>query len=156
VSDKQAEAVYEFEDRFPWANHNNATLAQCRETIRSACATYGTKPPRVVQHCHSGWSWNSPTKRKISLQAARTPSTTRGGKNVATALHEAAHQIVYDLCGERAEDHGPTFCGVFFYLLVRAGWPESAIHAVAREHKVKWVARPPRWFKKRLARRPRP
>jgi hypothetical protein len=147
VADKHAESIYEFEDRFPWANHNNATLAQCRDAIRSACTLYGIEPPAVIQHRRASMSWCESAKRRISLQAAGAGN--RGGKNVATALHEAAHQITYDLCHDRAQDHGPTFAGVFFFLLERAGWPRSAIHAVAREHKVKWVERPPAWFRRR-------
>jgi len=86
-----------------------------------------------------------PSRRKISLQGIGPGN--KGGKNAATALHEAAHQIVYDLCGNRAQDHGPTFCGVYFHLLTMTGWPAVAIRATAREHGVKWVERPPSWFK---------
>jgi hypothetical protein len=142
--DKQREALYDFEDRHPWANHNNATLAQCRGLIRAACETYGVPAPTVTQHGRA-MSWCIPGRRKISLQGSGPGN--KGGKNAATALHEAAHQIVYDLCGNRVDDHGPTFCGVYFHLLTMAGWPASAIRAVAREHGVKWVERPPEWFK---------
>lgn len=144
--DRQAEAVYDFEDRFPWANHNNATLSQCRDIIRAACAAYGVKPPTVVQHKLRAMSWCIPARRRISLQAAGPGN--KGGKNAATALHEAAHQIVFDICGNRVDDHGPTFCGVFFHLLTMAGWPASAIRAVAAEHGVRWVERPPSYWAK--------
>lgn len=145
MSDPQKEKLYDFEDRFPWANQNNATLAQCREIIRAACRVYGVKPPTVVQHKQRSMSWCIPVRRKISLQADGPGN--KGGKNAATALHEAAHQIVYDLRGSRVADHGPTFCGVYFHLLTMAGWPAAAIRAVAREHGVRWVERPPEWFK---------
>ena len=145
MTDRQVEDLYDFEDRFPWANHNNATLAQCRTIIHAACTAYGVKPPTVVQHGDS-LSWCIPKRRKISLQGSGRGN--KGGKNAATALHEAAHQIVYDLCGNRVQDHGPTFCGVYFHLLTMAGWPAAAIRAVAREHGVRWVERPPEWFKK--------
>lgn len=144
--DRQREDLYDFEDRFPWANQNNATLEQCREVVRSACDTYGVSPPTVVQHNKRSLSYCLPHSRRISLQAAGPEN--KGGKNVATALHEAAHQIVFDLRGNRVEDHGPTFCGVFFHLLTMAGWPAAAIRAVAREHGVRWVERPPEWFKR--------
>lgn len=145
--DRQREALYDLEDRFPWANHNNATLAQCRQLIRAACDAYGIEPPTVVQHHKVSMSWCLPQRRRISLQGIGPRN--RGGKNAATALHEAAHQIVYDLCGDRAADHGPTFCGVYFHLLTMAGWPAIAIRATAREHGVRWVERPPEWFKRR-------
>lgn len=147
MADRQREKLYDFEDRFPWANQNNASLAQCREVIRAACAAYGVKAPAVVQHRKRALSWCMPTRRKISLQGLGPGN--KGGKNAATALHEAAHQIVYDLCGNRAEDHGPTFCGVYFHLLTMVGWPAVAIRATAREHGVRWVERPPAWFKGR-------
>lgn len=147
MADRQREKLYDFEDRFPWASQNNASLAQCREVIRAACAAYGVKAPAVVQHRKRALSWCMPTRRKISLQGLGPGN--KGGKNAATALHEAAHQIVYDLCGNRAEDHGPTFCGVYFHLLTMVGWPAVAIRATAREHGVKWVERPPAWFKGR-------
>lgn len=140
----QIKAIYAFEDSFPWTTHNSATLAQCRDIIRAACAAYGVKPPTVVQHNKRSISWCLPVSRRISLQA-KGPGN-RGGKNAATALHEAAHQIVFDLCGNRVDDHGPTFAGVYFHLLTMAGWPAAAIHAVAREHGVRWVIRPPAYW----------
>jgi hypothetical protein len=146
-ADPQQEALYDFEDRFPWANHNNATLEQLRGLVQAACIAYGVRPPTVVQHHVKTFSWCAPTLRRISIQAKG--ERNRGGKNAATALHEAAHQIVYDLCGDRAQDHGPTFCGVYFHLLTMAGWPAAAIRAVAREHGVRWLERPPEYFKRR-------
>ena len=147
--DRQRKAIYDFEDRFPWANHNNATLAQCRGLIAAACEAYGVKAPTVTQHRKRAMSWCMPVSRKISLQA--TGPGNRGGKNAATALHEAAHQIVFDLCGNRVDDHGPTFAGVYFHLLTMCGWPAAAIRAVAREHGVRWVERPPAYWHGRKA-----
>lgn len=147
MKDRQGENLYDFEDRFPWANHNNATLPQLRGLVRAACEAYGVKPPTVTQHHKRSMSWCVPRLRRISFQA--TGPGNRGGKNTATALHEAAHQIVYDYCGDRAHDHGPTFCGVYFHLLTMSGWPAGAIRAVAREHGVSWVERPPEYFKRR-------
>lgn len=61
------------------------------------------------------------------------------GKNTATALHEAAHLIVSDLFGGNVQDHGPTFLGVYMWLLETAGVaPRTALHATAREHGLKW------------------
>jgi hypothetical protein len=145
LKDRQREKLYDFEDRFPWATQNNATLAQCRDLIRAACKAYGVRAPTVVQHNKRSLSWCLPKTGRISLQGSGP--NNRGGKNAATALHEAAHQIVYVLCGERAHDHGPTFCGIYFHLLTMIGWPAVAIRATAREHGVRWVERPPTWFK---------
>ena len=131
MTDRQVEDLYDFEDRFPWANHNNATLAQCRTIIHAACTAYGVKPPTVVQHGNS-LSWCIPKRRKISLQGSGRGN--KGGKNAATALHEAAHQIVYDLCGNRVQDHGPTFCGVYLSFaddgrLARSSYPRGCAGA---------------------------
>lgn len=66
-------------------------------------------------------------------------SFSRAGKNVATALHEAAHLIVNDLFSGAAQDHGPTFLGVYMWLLETAGVaPKIALHATARAHGLKW------------------
>lgn len=142
--DPQRERLYAFEDRWPWAWQNNCTLAQCREAIRSACEHYEVPPPTVIQHKRRSLSWCDQVNRRISLQAVGP--NNRGGKNIATALHEAAHQIVYDLCPDNTQDHGPVFCGIYFLLLWEAGWPIEAIRAVARKHRVRWVLRPPSWF----------
>lgn len=150
--DPQRDAVYKFEDAFPWAWQNSMTLAQCRMLVRSACQAYGVEPPTVVQHKRRSLSWCIPSRRQISLQAVGPGN--RGGKNASTALHEAAHQIVYDYCGDRVQDHGMTFCGVYFWLLVKAGWPEVAIHAVARSVGLRWADRPPAAFLRSQKERP--
>lgn len=66
---------------------------------------------------------------------------------MATAMHEASHHIVFKLCGYRVQDHGPTFLGVYLWLLERSGVaPQSALHASAREFKLKWRHAPPTIF----------
>lgn len=66
-------------------------------------------------------------------------SFSRKGKNAATALHEAAHLIAHDLYGDRGQDHGPTFLGVYMWLLETAGVaPRIALHATARAHGLRW------------------
>src|SRR6185437_7149844 len=86
--DRQRERLYDFEDRFPWANQNNASLAQCREIIHAACKAYGVIPPSVVQHKRRALSWCMPSRRKISLQGIGPGN--KGGKNAATALRITA------------------------------------------------------------------
>ena len=78
-----------------------------------------------------------PTVDRISLQggAPRAP----GGRNVATALHEAAHHIAWYLHGDRIQDHGRTFLGIYLDLLIRAKVaPRVALEASDRAHKLKW------------------
>ena len=66
-------------------------------------------------------------------------SFSRRGKNVATALHEAAHIIVFDKFGDKPQDHGPTFMGVYLWLLTTAGVaPRIALEATARANGLKW------------------
>ena len=60
-----------------------------------------------------------PESRAISMQGPTRLG--RGGMNVATVLHEAAHQITYDLFGEGVKDHGPTFLAIYRDLLLSAG-----------------------------------
>jgi hypothetical protein len=133
----QRENIYRFEDDFPGWSRNQLTLAECRTLIRSACAAYGVPAARVRQHHQRSMSWCIPATGLISLQA-RGPQN-RGGKNAATALHEAAHHIVYALYGNRVDDHGPTFAGVYLALLVKANVaPRAALEAQMRYRGVKW------------------
>lgn len=78
----------------------------------------------------------------ISLQAVGP--LDKGGKNMAVAMHEAAHHIVFKLCGWRVKDHGPTFLGVYLWLLEKSGVaPKAALHASARVFKLRWRDAPP-------------
>lgn len=136
--DDQKDDVYQFEEDFPGWSRNQLTLAECRTLIRSACEHYKIHHPRVRQHKRRSLSWCMPVSGIISLQA--TGPDNRGGKNAATALHEAAHHIAYHTYGERIEDHGPTFVGIFLDLLVKANVaPRAALEAQLRYRKVKWV-----------------
>lgn len=82
-------------------------------------------------------SWSIPSKSRISLQGGERHA--RGGRNAATALHEAAHHIAWTLHGDHIQDHGPTFLGIYLDLLVRARVaPQIALEATAREHGLTW------------------
>lgn len=73
----------------------------------------------------------------ISMQGGT--HRARGGRNVSQVLHETAHWIVFKLFGDKPQDHGPTFLGVYMWLLeaLRAA-PRIALHASARAHGLKW------------------
>lgn len=74
----------------------------------------------------------------MSLQGGKR--FRQGGRNVATAMHEAAHHIAWHLHGERIQDHGRTFLGIYLDLLVRAKVaPRVALEASARSYKLKWT-----------------
>lgn len=137
-ADPQKQAVYDWEDAWgPW-NYNSLTLKGCREWIDAACALYGVDPPKVTQHpyeqepsfCQTAWG-------VISMQGGRRGA--RGGRNCAIALHEATHWIVFKLFDERSQDHGPTFAGVYLWLLENSRIaPREALHASARAFGIKW------------------
>lgn len=136
-ADPQKDRLYDFEGEWVEWNTNRLPLADCRAIIRSACEHYGVKTPRVTQHFKRSFSWYSPDDNWICLQAKGAMRTS--GKNAATALHEAAHAIVWQLFGYTVADHGPTFLGIFMALLERAAVaPVEALHAAARKHKLKW------------------
>jgi len=129
--------VYRWETGWHWWNMNTLSLPKCRELILFACALYDVAPP-VVRLCGGEMSYSEPRRNLIALQS-RSRRPGRGGMNPATALHEAAHHIVDRLFGEVVQDHGPTFLGVYLYLLWRAKvapWP--ALTASARHHGLRW------------------
>lgn len=142
--DSQQDALYEWETKWRDWNINSLTLSECRAAIRTACARYKVRPPAVKQHNLRSLSWSIPYPAPgwISLQAVGPRG--RGGKNLATALHEAAHHIVYALFGNRPSDHGPTFLGIYIWLLVEAEVaPASALYPSARAAGLKWRHMPP-------------
>lgn len=64
--------------------------------------------------------------------------------NEAIALHEAAHYIT-DRTYPRAADHGPTWLGVYLWLLEKAAVaPREALRATMRKHGLKWQQRAPK------------
>jgi len=148
----QTDNVYRFEDDWSGWNRNQFTLAECRLLIRSALDLYGCPPVTVAQHKRRSLSWCCPSVRRMSLQA-KGPNNL-GGKNAATCLHEAAHQIGYDLYGQRIDDHGPTFVGIYLALLVKAKVaPGPALEAQLRHRGVKWRTGVVRRYRPRADRR---
>lgn len=138
AEDPQREALYSWEETWgPW-NFNSLTLTECREWIEQSCAYYDVPPPRVRQHRTREFSWCHVRMGVISLQGGK--HRMRGGRNVSQALHEVAHWIVFQLYGdEKPQDHGPTFLGVYMWLLEAAKVaPRAALSASARQHGLKW------------------
>lgn len=133
--DPQRHLVYDWEDTWRDWQLNTLTLTECRYAVRTACKRYGIKPPRVKQHNRRSLSWCD--GKIMSLQAKGF--RRRGGKNLATVLHETAHCIVLRVFGHRVHDHGPTFLGVFLWLLEEARVaPRAALFASARSHGLRW------------------
>lgn len=137
ADDPQKEALYAWEETWgPW-NYNSLTLTECREWIVTACDYYGVPPPRVRQHRTREYSWCHVYRGVISLQGGK--HRARGGRNVSQALHEVAHWIVHQKFGDKPQDHGPTFLGVYMWLIEAAKLaPPIALHASARTHGLKW------------------
>ncbi len=129
--DPQQAAVYDWESEWKAWNREELTLDECRTAIRWACAQFEVAPPPIRQHNSRAYPWYD--------TALHLASFSPRGKNAATALHEAAHVITWNLYGETAQDHGPTFMGVYMWLLETAGVaPRIALRATARAHGIKW------------------
>ena len=135
--DPHRDAVYRWEDSWADWNRNTGTAKACRTLIRKACEHYRVPAPTVVVHPQRTFSWSIPRLSRISIQGGR--HRERGGRNAATALHEAAHHIAYHLHGERIQDHGPTFLGIYLDLLARTKVaPRIALETTARKHGLRW------------------
>src|ERR1700685_3857805 len=130
-SDPHKNDVYLWEDSWPGWNKNHVTVTACRTLVYHACDAYKVQRPVVVKHPQRSFSWSMPTRNRISLQGGEHRGN--GGLNVATTLHEAAHHIAYALYGDRIQDHGPTWLGVYLDLLIKARVaPEIALRASLR------------------------
>ena len=135
--DPHREAVYSWEDSWPGWGRNHLSLKECETLVHAACDAHKVPRPSVSQHQKRSFSWSIPSKNLISIQGGEHRG--RGGRNVATVLHEAAHHIAWHLYGERIQDHGPTFLGVYLELLIRARVaPKIALESTARSFKLKW------------------
>lgn len=134
--DPQRKAVYDWEDAWgPWGL-NSLSLNDCRDWIEGACKLYGVEAPEIREHLND-YSWCDIKLGVISMQGGERGK--RGGMNCAIALHEAAHWIVFKLFEDRPQDHGPTFFGVYVWLLENSRIaPREALHASARAFGIKW------------------
>lgn len=135
AADPQKDGVYSWEDGHHGWNLNTHTLPYLRGLIRQACERYGVEPPYVTVHMKCSLSYSAPADMVISLQGIGT-KPGRGGLNPATALHEAAHHVVYWMWGSRPQDHGPTFLGLYIELLEAFGILHSK--AEAKEWGLRW------------------
>ena len=140
-ADPHRATVYAWEDEWNW-NYNTQGIKALRSLIRRACKRWKVKYPTVVHHHVRAISFSMPAVNYISLQGG--DHEARGGRNPPTALHEAAHHITYVLYGEKVQDHGRTFLGIYLDLLVWAKIaPPLALYATARAHGLKWASLSP-------------
>lgn len=137
MKDPNQQKVYAWEDSWPGWNHNHLSLGQCRILIRMVCKHYKVPCPTVTQHDNGTYAWSAPSFNRISMQGGE--HMRRGSRNVATVMHEAAHHVAWHFYGERIQDHGPAFLGLFIECLEKAKVaPRIALEASARAHGLKW------------------
>ncbi len=135
--DPHKEQVYDWEDSWPGWNRNHIGIRACRKMVAVACGHYKVKCPTVTVHHKRSFSFSIPTKDYISIQGWGYED--RGGLNVPTALHEAAHHIAWSLHGNRVQDHGATWLGIYLDLLIRAKVaPEVALVASLKSFQLKY------------------
>lgn len=130
--DRHAERVYEWEGE--WADWNRPllTLPQVRGYVRTACAYYGLRAPPVRKHPGRAYAYTT-------LTVCSFPTWCM---NAAIALHEAAHFIVMNRY-PKAADHGPTWLGVYLWLMEKAAVaPPEALRATLHRRRLRWMLRP--------------
>jgi hypothetical protein len=135
--DPQKDNVYSWEDSWPGWDKNHLSFKACKELVHIACAAYDVEPPDVQEHKERTYSWSRPSTDDMSIQGGEHRG--QGAKNVAIVLHETAHHIAWNLHGDRIQDHGRTFLGIYLDLLTQAMVaPRVALEASARAFKLKW------------------
>lgn len=131
ASDPQRQKVYDWEHQWDDWNKKRISLKECRDHLHAACEMYGVDEPTLspVGDC---WGFSGYWQKENAIVLVRDH------QNAASVLHEATHCIL-NTVAPKAQDHGPTFAGVFIYLLVAAELcPAEAIYASARKAGVKW------------------
>jgi hypothetical protein len=135
--DPHRDDVYRWEDSWPGWGKNHISFRDCKKLVFYACDAYGVDRPEMELHGPRSFSWSMPTDDRLSIQGGAHAG--RGGRNVATVMHEAAHHIAWHLYGDRIQDHGRTFLRIYLDLLVRARVaPEVALYATAKSFGLKW------------------
>ena len=135
--DPHKEQVYEWEDSWPGWNRNHIGINACRKLVAVACGHYKVKCPTVTVHHKRSILFLNTDERLHQLQGWGYED--RGGLNVPTALHEAAHHIAWTLHGDRIQDHGATWLGIYLDLLIRAKVaPEVALIASLKSFQLKY------------------
>lgn len=132
TKDPQREAVYEWEGEFADWNRQTLTLPAVRAYVRTACAKFGLPAPAVRSHKGKAMAYCMDDGSHMSF-----PDWC---KNPAVALHEAAHYIADMLLGKRIQPHGPSWLGVYMWLLEEANVaPGEALRRSARKRGLRWV-----------------
>ena len=129
--DRQQAKFYKWTWQWMDWNVKQMGFAECKKLILKVCAAWQVPPPRVFKadpKLHA--SYYDDTEHCIGLIPTH--------HNMAICLHEAAHAVVFHYFPE-AEDHGPTFVGVFIELMCQAGVaPKAALTASASAAGLRW------------------
>lgn len=135
--DPQRDSVYKWESSHEAWNVCTLSLQQCKDIAATALKSHNCLPIKLIQGPSCRYSWCVPGMRTISMQGPTKKG--RGGMNLATLLHEVAHQIGFDKYGARIQDHGPTFLAIYRKLILQFGVltaKEFRLTALARQ--LKW------------------
>lgn len=135
MTDPQVQRVYTMEaEEFGSHTHAVLPLKRIRSYIRQTCTEFAVPQAkfRIRKKRGCGGSW-----RIGSIQLC-----PKNGRNALTVMHELTHHILA-YRHPRAQDHGPTFCAYYSYLL--DAWrivPIAGFKVAARKYQVKVGKRP--------------
>lgn len=131
ASDPQKKKLYAWEHQWQDWNRKALTLKECKDHVAAACGLYGVDAPSISP-VNDFWGFSGYWHKENAIVLLREH------QNAPSVLHEATHCILSTLA-PKAQDHGPTFAGVYIYLLVSAEiCPAEAIYASARKAGIKW------------------
>src|SRR5580658_2366996 len=106
------------------------TLQEVRDYVKTACAYYGLEAPPVRPLPGKQYAYCMGDGDHMGF--------SEWCRNPAVALHESAHFITLKLA-PKAADHGPTWLGIYMWLLQKAVVaPPEALAASARKYNLKW------------------
>ena len=135
--DPQCDSAYAWEASHETWNVCTLDIDECQLLIDNALKAAACRPVTVYQGPYCRYSWCMPILRQICMQGPSRKG--RGGMNVATVMHEVAHQITYDAYMNSVRDHGPTWLGIFRKLLLAHGvMSETEFRLTARKFGLKW------------------
>lgn len=145
MPDRQANAVYRWENSFADWVSGHAPIPLLRRIVRRAERLYRVPPATLVFPKRQ----KGATGRWLPSLCEPAPPFGHGRiflrprhRTVAVALHETAHWIDNWLFGhlDGAEDHGPRWLGIYLHLLehFRVA-PRAALHASARAAGLEWT-----------------
>lgn len=129
--DPQRARIYAYEYAQGW-DKSTTSFKKISALIKRACKHFNVEPPEVRLHDSDELSYSIPELNIISMQK-------RGGLSPQIALHEVAHHICFMLCGHRAQDHGPSWLGIYIYLLERSKVAPDDMREQLRSMKLRWV-----------------